>query len=119
MRSCSARTTALTPRRLEVSNGRWVASRCTSVASAASRWRSRLVVSPDAPPSMSRVQARVSAIQRSIRAASAGATPWGKTTMCTTVAQPMPSRISSTRAKAMSKTPAGALTAAKPMMAAV
>ncbi len=39
--------------------------------------------------------------------------------MCTTVAQPMPSRISSTRAKAMSKTPAGALTAAKPMMAAV
>jgi GNAT superfamily N-acetyltransferase len=65
------------------------------------------------------IQRRASAITAACRASKTERTLRGKTRLCTTAAQTVPSTVSSVRAIAMSKTPSGLRTLGKPIRAAV
>ena len=118
-RSCSAFTAFSVQRRCDVSNGRCVVIRRISVMSPASLRRSEVERASPAGFSASRIQCWASRTALSRRATSIGPNGCGSTRLCTTVAHVMPSRISSTRARAMSKMAAGSLTAGKAMRPAV
>ncbi len=118
-RSCSALTAFSVQRRCEVSKGRWVLIRRSSVMSPESLRRSPALRGSPAGLSASRIQWWASRTAPSRRPSSTGAKLCGSTRLCISVAHVMPSTISSTRASAMSKMAPGSLTAGKPIRPAV
>ena len=117
--SSNARTTLLLGRCDAVSKGRFVARIASSVTSDAICRCSRSISGVGSRLNPSAIQRRALASIAVCLAKSADVTLRGKTTLCTTAADTVPSTISSMRPIAVSQMPPGSSTLGKPTRAAV